>query len=142
MPKWSLPWAEEKFQFKFDESCLYDESKLEKSWWNKLYGIWWSTHENSWRIAWRSVDWKTIMLAYYVYNEWERSIENTDTIDVNDINTWGVEYVKDSVKIDINWHSKTFASKKPKIIIQNYFYFWGESVSPHDMFILIKKLDG
>ena len=134
-PRWDFTWFQEKFDFIFDEACVYDGTI---PWRNKVWGIGWEVHEESARIWRRSNDWK-ILLAYYVYWDSKRTIETVDTVSVNDANHAEVHYVKDSVEIDVNWHHKKFHSKKA-IPFRCYPYFGGDDTAPHDMKILINHL--
>ena len=127
------------FKFKFDKSCLYNESELSKTGWNKLVGLSGSVHSNSARIGWRS-DGENIILGYYIYINGKRTIEYADTMNINDTGRASINYAFGKVFMTINNHSKVYDSEKPDIMILDYPYFGGESPAPHTMIILIKEL--
>jgi len=134
-------WSTLYFEYIFDESCLYNDEDLYSSWRNKLYGIWdKSPHKNSARISWRPEN-KNIILWYYIYNNWERTIEAADTISPWEVWTWSIRYAASQVAVHINEKSKTFDSQQANTLYKNYPYFWWESKAPHDMKFLIKDLE-
>jgi hypothetical protein len=141
--KIALTSYKQEIYFKFTQSCLYDESQLPSTGWNKLWGSGQlSNHVNSERIGWRCWNNSKFIVGSYVYVNSQRIIVPMDTLDVMEEGHGWLTWEYGNYKVTINSLSTvTPQPNKPGFwIFQQYPYFGGESVAPHDMDILIKKM--
>jgi hypothetical protein len=146
------------FEITFNNTCIYDESKLPHSGINKLIGFTRIHHQeklpilkkycNSWLLGWRCVYENDIpklkLYSYYDINGKEFKTELTGEyrfdipiiINVSENNqfvVWNIEQGLKSITVFQPIHLKY-----PKLGYKLYPYFGGKSVAPHDMYISIK----
>lgn len=133
-------------KFKFFQDCLYNESSLPFSGWNKLWGFGDLFGQNSNRIGWACKNGTQIILCQYTHLSGDYYTTSLGVIST------GVEYYAEiywengKYKIDVfgpndlHYSAQQIKSRKPFWQIQHFPYFGGNSFAPHDMTIEITTL--
>ena len=138
---------------KFFPNCAYDLGNTNQADINKLYGfsvgLFQSNQYNSARFGWRwSIEKQKIELLAYVYVNGKRINEWDQNIFITDINL--MEEVYASIEIDSNKYkfsiskysggtiSSAFSRAGSGTGYNQYPYFGGDEVAPHEMQIELK----
>ena len=142
-----------KISFKLDASCLYDESQI-ISGWNKLWGFGeMNNQQNSCRVGWRSVKVNDVPVGFKLCSYCH---VNGSSHIVKEFS--GTFLPNQEIYGDLYWENNNYVVKianpdgtgvqvqltpqtrKPSwLTFQQYFYFGGQSVAPHNMILYLRK---
>jgi hypothetical protein len=141
----SVKTSEMKFAVKFDSSAIYTTlAPINQSDINKLYGFseGFNNQYNSARIGWNWYLGKLNLYAY-VYNKGVRTFRKITSVAIGaehncSIKVWGTNYIftVNGISITLGRALKTVTASG----FQQYPYFGGDEVAPHNITILIRNL--
>jgi hypothetical protein len=140
--------SDQQIKFKFTNSCLYDPTNIIPGW-NKLWGFGdLNNQQSSCRIGWRCTNNNKIILCAYCHVNGQIVTQTfnleqclPNVIYYASLRWFNGNYyvaVGDGVTEEVLLIAQP---KKPSwLTFQQYPYFGGQSVAPHDMEFLIEKL--
>ncbi len=142
----SVKTSEMKFAVKFDSSAIYTtKDPLNQSDINKLYGFseGFNNQYNSARFGWSWYN-KKLNIFAYVYKRGVRAQKRITSVAIGREHTFSIKVSGASYIFTINGISATMArglSTATASGYQQYPYFGGDEVAPHNVTILIRNLN-